>query len=137
MYQKIILLGNLGRDPEMKYTPSGHPVTNLSLAVNRRWTNDDGTAGEEVAWFQVSAWGRLAEICNQYLSRGQGILVEGRLKPGKDGRPRIWTGKDGQARASFEVVANVIKFLDRRDADATEAVQGELPGTMESEDFPF
>ena len=115
MYQKVIIVGNLGRDPEMRYTPQGTPVTNFSVATNRRWTNADGTPGEETAWFRVSAWGRMAEVCNEYLAKGRQVLVEGQLKPDPEtGGPRIWTGNDGIARASFEVHANTVKFLGRR-----------------------
>ena len=115
MYQKIIIVGNLGRDPEMRYTPQGTPVTNFSVATNRKWTNADGTPGEETIWFRVSAWGRMAEVCNEYLSKGQQVFVEGRLRPDPEtGAPRIWTGNDGITRASFEVHANTVKFLGRR-----------------------
>jgi len=93
MYQKIIIMGNLGNDPEMRYTPQGKPVTNFSVATNRKWTNADGTPGEETIWFRVSAWGKLGEVCNQYLSKGRQVFVEGRLRPDPEtGAPRIWTG---------------------------------------------
>ena len=81
MYQKIIIMGNLGNDPEMRYTPQGKPVTNFSVATNRKWTNADGTPGEETIWFRVSAWGKLAEVCDEYLSKGRRVLIEGRLRP--------------------------------------------------------
>ena len=90
MYQKIVIVGNLGRDPEMRYTPSGQPVTNLSVATNRKWTSADGTPGEETIWFRVSVWGKQAETCNQYLSKGRQVLVEGRLRPDPaTGGPRV------------------------------------------------
>ncbi len=111
-YQKIILVGNLGRDPEMRYTADGTPVTSFSMAVNRRWNNPDGSKGEETTWFRVSAWRRQAEIAAQYLSKGRQVMVEGRLNPDREtGGPRIWTGQDGQPRASFEVTADNIVFL--------------------------
>jgi len=141
MYQKVIIVGNLGGDPEMRYTPNGRPVTNFSVATNRRWTNEDGSQGEETAWFRVSAWGRLGEVCNQYLSKGRQVFVEGILRPDPGtGGPRIWTGNDGQARASFEIVAQSVKFLGGR---GDQAVGGppvdaeEPPGMMEAEDIPF
>lgn len=137
MYQKLVIVGNLGRDPEMRYTPAGKAVTAFSVAVNRKWTNDDGTPGNEVTWFQVSAWGRLAEVCNQYLEKGRQVLVEGRLRPDETGAPRVWMGNDGRARASFEVVAEVVKFLCGSRQEQGEAGQGELPGTMEAQDIPF
>jgi len=115
MYHKVIIVGNLGRDPEMRYTPQGTPVTSFSVATNRRWTNADGTPGEETTWFRVSAWGKLGEICNQYLSKGRQVFVEGQLRPDPEtGRPRIWTRQDGTAGASFEVTARTVRFLGGR-----------------------
>lgn len=114
-YQKIIIVGNLGRDPEMRYTGSGTPVTSFSVATNRRWTGSDGSQQEETAWFRVSAWRRQAEVAAQYLSKGRQVMVEGRLQVDPEtGGPRIWTGNDGQARASFEVTAQRIIFLQGR-----------------------
>ena len=135
MYQKIIIMGNLGADPEMRYTPSGQPVTNFSVATNRRWTNADGTPGEETIWFRVTAWGKLGETCNQYLSKGRQVFVEGRLRPDPEtGRPRIWTGQDGVARASFEITAFTVKFLGGR----TEvAAAGPEEGALEEGEIPF
>ena len=115
MYQKIIIMGNLGGDPEMRYTPQGKPVTNFSVATSRKWTNADGTPGEETVWFRVSAWGKLGEVCNEYLSKGRQVFVEGQLKPDPEtGGPRIWTRQDGTAGASFEIFAFTVKFLGRR-----------------------
>ncbi|HEY83715.1 MAG TPA: single-stranded DNA-binding protein [Chloroflexi bacterium] len=112
MYQKVSIIGNLGGDPEMRYMPDGTPVTSFSVATNRRWTNKDGSPGEETVWFRVSAWFKLAEICNQYLSKGRQVYVEGKLTPDKTtGGPRVWTGNDGQPRASFDLRANEVKFL--------------------------
>jgi single-strand DNA-binding protein len=115
MYQKVTIVGNLGGDPEMRYTASGVPVTKFSVATNRRWTSADGNPGEETTWFRVSAWRGLAETCNQYLSKGRQVLVEGRLAPDKEtGGPRVWTGNDGVARASYEVLALDVRFLGGR-----------------------
>ena len=115
MYQKITIIGNLGKDPEMRYTANGTPVTSFSVATNRRWKNDDGSKGEETVWFRVSAWRGLAEICNQYLSKGRQVFVEGRMRPDPEtGGPRIWTGNDGQPRASFEITAQTVQFLGSR-----------------------
>lgn len=111
-YQKIIVAGNLGRDPEMRYTPSGQAVTNLSIATNRRWTGADGQPQEETIWFRVSAWGKRAEICNQYLSKGSGVIIEGRLSPDRrTGEPRIWTDQQGTPRASYEITAENVTFF--------------------------
>lgn len=119
MFQNLILVGNLGRDPEMRYLPDGKAVTNFSMATNREWPNNDGTKSKETTWFRISAFGRLAEVCNQYLHSGDQVLVEGHLIPDKDsGGPRIWTGTDGVPRASFEVRADTVKFINtRRDGD--------------------
>lgn len=115
MYQKVTIVGNLGGDPEMRYTPSGVPVTRFSVATNRRWTDAEGNPGEETTWFRVSAWRRLAETCNQYLSKGRQVLVEGRLAPDSEtGGPRVWTGNDGVARASYELSALTVQFLGGR-----------------------
>ncbi len=141
MYQKVVIVGNLGRDPEMRYTPDGRPVTNFSVATNRRWTNQDGSQGEETAWFRISAWGKLAETCNQYLTKGRQVLVEGILRPDPNtGGPKIWTRQDGTAGASFEVMANTVRFLGGRGEQVeTVASMGEEepPGMMEAEDIPF
>ena len=80
MYQQITLIGNLGRDPEMRYTPSGVPVTNFSIAVSRSWTGNDGQRQEKTVWFRVAAWQRQAETCNQYLTKGQRVLVVGEME---------------------------------------------------------
>ena len=140
MYQKIIIIGNLGQDPEMRYTPDGTPVTNFSVATNRRWTNADGSPGEETIWFRVSAWKRLAETCNQYLQKGRQVFIEGQLKPDPaTGGPRIWTGNDGVARASFEVTAFRVLFLGGRGEAPPAAVSGapEEPPAEEGEEIPF
>jgi single-strand DNA-binding protein len=136
MYQKLIVAGNLGGDPEMRYTPSGQAVTNFSVATNRRWTNTDGSQGEEVTWFRITAWGKLAEVCNQYLAKGRAVLIEGRLTPDKaSGGPRVWTGNDGQARASFEVTAETVKFLGgpRGESNGESAPAPE----MSADEIPF
>jgi single-strand DNA-binding protein len=107
MYQKILIVGNLGRDPELRYTPAGSPVCNFSVAVNRRRNDED-----VVVWFRVVAWGSLAEACNTYLSKGRQVLVEGELlSDHATGGPKVYTRSDGTAGASFEVKAHVVKFL--------------------------
>lgn len=115
MYQTIILAGNLGRDPEMRYTPSGQAVTSFSVATNRQYTNNNGETVKETIWFRVSAWGKLAETCSQYLKKGSKVLVEGRLTAdAATGGPRVWSGQDGKPRASFEVSASTVRFLSSR-----------------------
>jgi single-strand DNA-binding protein len=115
MFQTIILAGNLGRDPEMRYTPSGQPVTSFSVATNRQYTNNSGETVKETMWFRVSVWGKMAETCNQYLKKGSKVLVEGRLTADPaTGGPRIWNSQDGSPRASFEVNAQTVRFLSSR-----------------------
>lgn len=139
MYQKLIIVGNLGRDPEMRYTQSGTPVTNFSVATNRRWTNQDGSPGEETIWFRVSVWRRQAETCNEYLEKGSRVLVEGRLNPDPEtGGPRIWTDRDGNPRASFEMTGLNVRFLGRGapGAGGGGADMSEEP-PAEEEEIPF
>ena len=115
MYQHIIIAGNLGRDPELRYTPEGTPVTTFSVATNRQWHNPDGTSGEETTWFQVTVWRRQAEVVAQYLRKGQPVLITGRLTPDPaSGGPRLWQRRDGAAGASYEVTAESVKFLGGR-----------------------
>ncbi|NOR89734.1 MAG: single-stranded DNA-binding protein [Anaerolineales bacterium] len=138
MFHKLILVGNLGRDPEMRYTPSGQAVTNLSVASNRQYTKSDGESVKETIWFRVSVWGKSAEACNEYLRKGRPVLVEGRLNPDESGNPRMWTSNDGQSRASFEVTAETVKFLGGRDDAPLDADQGQPAAAPESEDdIPF
>jgi len=144
MYQKVVIVGNLGTDPEMRYTPSGQAVTNFSIATNRRWTDGQGNQQEETVWFRVSTWGKMAETCNQYLSKGRQVMVEGRLRPDPEtGGPRIWTAQDGSARASYELTALEVKFLGTRgdsggfsDSSDSSAPAASGPGMTEDE-IPF
>src|SRR4030066_282814 len=127
MYHTIIIVGNLGRDPEMRYTPSGQAVTNFNVATNRQYTDSSGQQVKETIWFRVSTWGKQAETCNQYLKKGNKVLVEGRLVPDQaTGGPRVWTRQDGTATASFEVSANTVGFLTSRgEAEAGYQAPGE------------
>lgn len=102
---KILIIGNLGGDPEMRYTPNGDPVTSFSVATNRRYRTRAGEQREETEWFRVSAWGRLAEITNQYLSRGSRVYVEGRLSS------RTYQTQSGETRVSLDINAQEIQFL--------------------------
>jgi single-strand DNA-binding protein len=125
MYQKILLVGNLGRDPELRYTPAGSPVCNFSLAVNRRKNDAD-----VVTWFRVVAWGSLGESCNTYLSKGRQVLVEGELLADTDGNPKVFTRSDGTCGASFEVKAHTVRFLQggrEQEQEQQEPEQEELP----------
>lgn len=138
-YQKLIIVGNLGRDPEMRYTPDGTPVTSFSIATNRRWNNADGSQGEETTWFRVTAWRKTAEIAAQYLSKGRQVMVEGRLTPDRaTGSPRIWTRQDGTAGASYEVTADRIVFLGSRgDTPPGPGGVAEPESYVAEEDIPF
>lgn len=142
MYQKIIVIGNLGRDPEMRYMPDGKAVTSFSIATNRRWT-DRGTGQpvDETTWFRVSVWGNQAESTNQYLSKGSKVLVEGRLRVDPNtGGPRVYTRQDGTVGTSFEIQAFTIKFLSGRN-DPPEYVGeesgGYTPAAQEEDEIPF
>jgi single-strand DNA-binding protein len=115
MFQKVILVGNLGRDPEMRYTPSGQAVTNLSLATNRRFTDSSGEQRDETVWFRVAVWGKQAETVHQYLRKGRQVLVEGRMVADESGNPRVWTRQDGSPAASYEVNAQTVRFLGGKD----------------------
>lgn len=144
-YQKITIVGNLGRDPEMRYTPGGQAVTNFTVAANRQYTASSGERIKETVWFRISAWGRQAEIVNQYLKTGSQVLVEGRMTPDKEtGGPRIWTRQDGTSAASYEVTAERVIFLSGRGDDGGGAGGGYQqgapaePGDMAEEDeIPF
>ncbi len=107
---KVMLIGNLGADPEMRYTADGNAVTTFNLAVNRNWTGPDGERKEETEWFTVVSWEKLAETVSQFLQKGRRAYVEGRLQT------RSWEGQDGQKRYKTEVVANTVLFLDRPQA---------------------
>ncbi len=115
---KMIVIGNVGSDPEMRYTPNGNPVTSFSVATNRRWNSADGEQREETEWFRVSTWNRLAENCNQYVTKGMKVYVEGRLQS------RPWIGNDGQARSGNEINAFEVQFLTR----AGQPGEGDGPG---------
>ncbi len=138
MYQQITLVGRLGNDPEMRYTPSGVPVTTFSLAVSRTWTGQDGQRQEKTTWFRVTVWRKQAEVVSQYLTKGRQVLVVGEVE---EARP--WMDRDGNPRASLEVTANVVRFLGSR-ADTMEVPSGggatAAPASSEAdseEDIPF
>jgi single-strand DNA-binding protein len=105
---KIMLIGNLGTDPEMRFTPSGNPVTSFNVATNRVYTTSDGERKQETEWFRVTAWRKQAESCNQFLTKGKLVYVEGSL------RTRTWEDRDGQRRTTLEVNADRVLFLDRQ-----------------------
>ena len=141
MFHTIIIVGNLGRDPEMRYTPSGQAVTNFSVATNRQYTSSNGQLVKETIWFRISAWGKQAETCAQYLRRGSKVLIEGRLVADPaTGGPRIWQGQKG-AGASFEVSASTVRFLSSRGEDDGSYTSGYSDGesaeTIDDQEIPF
>ena len=134
MYHTIIIVGNVGKDHEMRYTPSGQAVTSFSVATNRQYTAGNGEQVKETIWFRVSTWGKTAEVCNQYVKKGSKVLVEGRLTPDKaTGGPRDWTKSDGSAGASYEITASNVRFLSSR-GEGGEG--GPVSGGMEMAELP-
>ena len=131
MYQHTVIVGNLGRDPEMRYTPSGVPVTTFSVAVSRKWKGQDGEMHEKTTWFRVKAWRKLAELCNQYLSKGRQVLVEGEVEAS------AWASQDGEPRASLEITAQTVKFLGSRGGAAAPGGPGNEAPPVAEEDLPF
>jgi len=112
MFSQLTLVGRLGSDPTMRFTPGGKAVTTFPLATSRSYTDSAGKKVDETTWWRVSAWGAQAESCNQYLSKGSAVLVVGRLRPDPEtGGPRVYTRKDGTTGASFEVTAENVRFL--------------------------
>ena len=105
---RVQIIGNLGREPEMRYTPSGKPVTSFSVAVSRGWTTSTGERREATEWFNVVAWGNLAEVCSQYLRKNSRVYIEGRLQT------RSWDDAEGQRHSRTELVANEMLILDGR-----------------------
>jgi len=142
MFHTLIIVGNVGRDPEMRYTPSGQAVTSFSVATSRNYSNSQGQQVKETIWFRVSAWGKQAETCSQYLHKGSKVLVEGRLTPDiSSGGPRVWTRQDGTPSASYEVSASTVRFLspkgetgDQEPAGDDMADSGSAPA---SDEIPF
>lgn len=124
---KVMIIGRLGRDPEMRYTPSGRPVTTYRVATTRTWNSSDGERHTETEWFNVVAWGSLAEICKQHLTKGQQVYVEGRLQT------RTWEDNNGNKHTTTEIVASEMIILsDRKDDSSVEETE-----IGSEEEFPF
>lgn len=130
---KIIVVGNLGRDPEMRYTPNGQAVTSFSVATNHKYTTSEGEQRDETEWFSVSVFGRQADACNQYLSKGQKVYVDGRLKS------RSYQAQTGETRFVMEIRADQVRFLDRAAASDVYNSETDKNSTegVEAEDLPF
>lgn len=141
MFHTIIIAGNVGREPEMRYTPTGQAVTTFSVAVNRMYSDSKGEKVKETIWFRITAWGKLAETCSQYVQKGNQVLIEGRLQPDpQSGGPRVFTRKDGTTAASYEIVASTVRFLGRRESSASGATGEEAPAEapeVGGDDIPF
>ena len=128
MYQKLILIGNLGRDPEMRYTADGKPVTSFSVATSRKFRDRD-----ETTWFRISVWGNQAEACNQYLHKGSKVLVEGRITPDPNsGGPKVYQKKDGTWAGSFDGYADMVGFLTAKSEDTNSNET-----SIEDDEIPF
>jgi single-strand DNA-binding protein len=125
---KVMLIGRLGRDPEMRYTPSGKPVTTFGIGASRSWNTSDGEKRQETEWFNIVSWGNLAEICKQYLAKGRLVYIEGRLQT------RYWEDTEGNKHSSVEVVASEMIMLDERRDENTSSE--DINGSEEDE-FPF
>ena len=130
---KVMIIGNVGRLPEMRYTPNGNPVTTFTVATNRRWLTPEGEPREETEWFRVVAWNKLAETCNQLITnKGIKVYVEGRLQT------RSWEGSDGQKRSTVEVIANSVILLDSRQKGVPQPEEVfTSDDSIEPDDLPF
>ena len=132
MYQHTVIVGHTGRDAEMRYTPTGVPVTDFSLATTRRWTNANGETQEKTTWFKVTCWRKLAEIAAQYVTKGKLVLVEGDIEAS------AYTARDGEVRATLELTATAMKFLGGRHDDASAGEgEGSAPEIEGNTDIPF
>jgi single-strand DNA-binding protein len=128
---KVMIIGHLGRDPEMRYTPSGRPVTSFSVVTARAWTSAEGERHEESEWFNVVAWGNLAEICNQYLAKGQQVYVEGRLQT------RGWEDEERKKHYRTELVASEMIVLGDRRNNSSIVVPPSSDTSEQEETSPF
>ena len=131
MYEQISIIGNVGSNPEMRYTPNGKAVTNFSVAVNRKFTGKDGQIVEKTKWFRVTAWGKLAETCNQYLTKGRQVLVIGEVSAS------AYTNKAGEPAASLELTAREVKFLGGNGSSNGGNTAPANSGPSSEEDLPF
>jgi single-strand DNA-binding protein len=127
----VLLAGNLTRDPELRYLPSGQPVCSFSIAINRIFTNDKNEKQEQVSFIRIVAWARLAEICNEYLKKGSSVMVDGRMES------RSWEAQDGTKRSTVEVVAAHVQFLSPKAGAATQSAprQTATAGTLSADEL--
>jgi len=133
-YQKLIVVGRLGGDPSVRFTPSGAQVTSFSVATDRKYKGSDGEQISETTWFRVTTWNKLAEVCAEYLKKGSEVLVEGTLSPDKEtGGPKVFQRQDGTSGASYEVRADAVRFVGGKPQGASQ----ERPQADEEEGIPF
>lgn len=132
MYQQITLIGNLGNDPEMRYTPSGVAVASFSLAVSKSWTTEGGEKQDKTTWFRVTCWRKQAEVVSQYLGKGKQVMVVGEVE-----EARAFTDKSGNQRASLEVTATTVRFLSGGKAEAAAGNGQEPAAGVGDEEIPF
>lgn len=130
---KVMIIGNVGTEPEMRFTPNGNPVTTFRVATSRTFNTSEGERKQETEWFTVVTWNKLAESCNQFLTKGRRAYVEGKL------RTRNWEGQDGQRRTRVEIVAERVLFLDRQAVGSLADEAGTVTGeeVIEAGDLPF
>lgn len=128
---KVILVARLGSDPEIRYTPSGAPVANFSVATNEKWTSKDGEKNERTEWHRIVAWNKLAEICGEYLSKGRQVYIEGKLQT------RKWEDRDGNTRYTTEVVAREIVFLGGGGEKSSKPESDYGPPPAQDDETPF
>src|SRR5262245_63243816 len=128
---KVILIGRLGQNPELRYTPSGMAVANFSVATNETWTDKSGQKQERTEWHRVVVWAKLAELCNQYLTKGRQVYVEGRIQT------REWTDKEGGKRYTTEVIANQVVFLSGGPGGGAGRPRAGEPPPPSDSDFPI
>ncbi len=127
-FNQAIIMGNLTRDPDFRYTPKGQAVVNFSIATNRRWTTPEGQTGEDTQFHNVVAWGKLAEICNKILYKGRKVLVVGRLQT------RVWEGQDGAKRSTTEIVADQISATGNAKTPGEENITNPQPAVKNKEE---
>lgn len=138
MHHLLIIIGNVGRDPEMRYTPSGQAVTSFSVATNRQYKDRDGNTVKKANWFRVTTWGKTAEVCNQYVKKGSKIYIEGTLDADEStGGPRTWLKQDGTAGALFEVTAQTVRFLSSSQSGEGGLLSGANELDANIEEIPF
>lgn len=135
-FQQTQIIGHVGRDPEMRYTPSGQAVTSFSVAVTEKYKTANGEEKKSTLWFRVSSWGKQAEVCNQYIKKGAAVMVVGKLKGDEQGNPRMYDKQDGSKGANFEITASQVVFLSSAEKHEQTATASTNQPLAEDE-YPF